>query len=555
MKKLVLFIFLASIISTSFFVLQSCKKDSEDPPVEVHELTFSIPGVEFKHDTYYSIEDNVGHLDIVFNEDIDINSVDGNILLYDMAGVLTDSIFIEVAGPKLYVRFKPDFSLKPGWRYMLEISQGFMSTSGDDLPTDTIIEFRTKTRLLSDMISELKTTTSQRTLIACISDLHMGQQKAVDSRYCWFVDNKVAMEQFLDMIIEKPVFKELVIMGDIFDEWIIPYSISPFDSAYGVTNTREYFESIANAQDNLLIIDKLKSIALNPDIILTYLPGNHDMRLTEEIFTAIIPNSQWKSDAVGLGSYSPTKSIVLEHGHRYDFINCPEPLVNNGHILPPGFFISRLYAQGYMTQGPPNKSSIQSNSSFEFDVAWDIALYELDNKYFSMNTNMDDKIIIMGGVDNYTESFSYNGAKAMFSNNIEEEWTNTQIQNKVPVPIMVAEAIGASLSLFDLYNIAEKEYMMESSPEKYKIVAFGHTHKAILDVYKSDSKIVGIYANSGTWINQDCNGSNPTRTFLTIYPADWSTSELDIVTYYQFNFNTTQNKYAPVRIKEESILN
>ena len=48
--------------------------------------------------------------------------------------------------------------------------------------------------------------------------------------------------------------------------------------------------------------------------------------------------------------YSPTEDIMLEHGHRYDFMNCPEPLVNDGHILPPGFFISRLYAQGYMTK-------------------------------------------------------------------------------------------------------------------------------------------------------------------------------------------------------------
>ena len=126
----------------------------------------------------------------------------------------------------------------------------------------------------------------------------------------------------------------------------------------------------------------MKTIALNPDILLAYIPGNHDMQLTEEIFTSIIPGSQQKGDVVGLGKYSPTDEIILEHGHRYDFMNCPEPFVNDGHILPPGFFISRLYAQGYMTQGPPNKSSSQTKTSIEFDLAWDIALYELDNKYF-----------------------------------------------------------------------------------------------------------------------------------------------------------------------------
>ncbi|MAE08218.1 MAG: hypothetical protein CL661_05610 [Bacteroidetes bacterium] len=291
MKKLVFVISFAAIISASIFVSQSCKKYNSNPPVAVHDLTFKLPGLEYKHNTYYSIEDNAGHIDFVFNKEIDVNSVAGNITFSDMSGVLNDSIFIEVAGQKMYVRFDSDFHLNSGWRYLLKISQGFKSTQDDDFPKDTIIEFRTKSKHLSDLILEGKTT-SQRKLIACISDLHMGQQKAINSGYCWFSDNKVAMEQFLDMIIEKPLFKELVIMGDLFDEWIIPYSISPFDSAYGVTNTREYFESIANAEDNTLIIDKLKTIALNPDILLAYIPGNHDMQLTEEIFTSIIPGSQ-----------------------------------------------------------------------------------------------------------------------------------------------------------------------------------------------------------------------------------------------------------------------
>jgi UDP-2,3-diacylglucosamine pyrophosphatase LpxH len=554
MKKLASLISFAVFISSIIFISQSCKKNSSDPKVDVHDLTFTLPGLEFKHNTYYSIEDNAGHIDFLFNKEIDITSVAGNITFSDKSGVLNDSVFIEVAGQKMYVRFDSDFHLNPGWRYLLKISQGFKSIQDDDFAGDTIIEFRTKSQPLSDLILDGKTT-SQRVLIACISDLHMGQQKAIDSGYCWFSDNKEAMEQYLDMIIEKPVFKELVIMGDIFDEWIIPYSISPFDSAYGVTNTKEYFESVANATDNALILEKLKTIALNPDILLTYIPGNHDMRLTEEIFTSIIPGSQWKGGAVGLGKYSPAEGIMLEHGHRYDFMNCPEPLVNVGHILPPGFFISRLYAQGYMTQGPPKKSSSLTKSSIEFDLAWYIALYELDHKYFSMNTDYTTDIILMGGVDGYTEPFSYEGAREMFSSNIEDNWNNTQAQNLVPVNLSVAESIGASLSLFDLYNIAEKEYMKESSPTQYKVVGFGHTHKAIVDVYKSDNKIVGIYANSGTWINDECNGSNPSRTFLTIYPGNWSTSELDIVTYYQYNFNSAEGKYVPVLIKEENIIN
>ena len=553
MKKLTLIISFAAITFSIIFISQSCKKNSENPQGEVHDLTFTLPGLEFKNDMYYSIEDNMNHINFVFNKEIDVNSVAGNITFSDKSGVLNDSITIDVAGQKMYVRFNSNFHLNPGWRYLLKISQGFRSTEDDDFAGDTIIEFRTLSHHLFDLASGGKTA-SQRTLIACISDIHMGQQKAVDSGYCWFGDNKEALEQFLDMVIEKPVFKELVIMGDLFDEWMIPYSISPFDSTEGVTNRRQYFESIVSASTNSLIFDKLKAIASNPDILVTYFPGNHDMRITEDIFKSIIPGAQWKSDAVGLGTYSPASDILLEHGHRYDFFNCPHPLVNEGHILPPGFFVTRLYAQGYMTQGAPKKSYLQTKSSLEFDLAWDITMYELDHKYFSMNTDYNADIILMGGVDNYTAPFSYNGAKEMFRKNIEDNWDATQTQNKVPVQLKVYEALEAGISLHNLYTVAAKEYMEKSSPVNYKLVAFGHTHKATLEVYPKGSNYKSIYANSGTWINDACTNGHPSRTFLTIYPGDWTDSELDIVTYYQFNFNSTQNKYSAVRIKEESIL-
>jgi len=553
--KNVAFIIFAVFMTMIILVSPSCKKDDNNTPKEIHDLTFSIPGVELKHDIYYSIDANIGHIEFVFNKEVDINSIAGNISFSDEQGTLDDSIDIDVAGQKMYIRFKSDFKLKPGWRYNLAISQGFKSITDDNLPSDTIIDFRTKTSPFGLLKSKAST---NRSLIVCISDLHMGLQKAVDSGYCWFSDNKDALEQFLDFVIDEPHVKELVIMGDLFDEWIVPYSISPFDSAAGITNNREYFEAVAAAETNATIVQKFKSIAAGNDILLTYIPGNHDMLLTEDIIKDIIPGIQWKGDADGLGKYVPAEGMVLEHGHRYDFMNCPEPLVNDGHILPPGFFISRLYAQGTMLQGPPTKSFLQFEESIEFKTAWDIALFELNNVYFNLNTNENANNILMNGVDNYSIPFSYNGAKEMYASNIEDKWTSTQTQNNVPVPLWIYQAIEASLSLHDLFEVAKIEYMYDSSPKKYKIVAFGHTHKADLKVHKPlfKKEPTGIYANSGTWINKDFVSSDyATRTFLVINPGEWSTSELDIVTYYEYNLSTTQQgKYVPVRIKEENIL-
>ncbi len=54
----------------------------------------------------------------------------------------------------------------------------------------------------------------------------------------------------------------------------------------------------------------------------------------------------FKGQIDGLGSYSPLEGVMMEHGHRYDFFNSPQQLVNPDHILPPGYFVSRLWAAG-----------------------------------------------------------------------------------------------------------------------------------------------------------------------------------------------------------------
>ena len=356
------------------------------------------------------------------------------------------------------------------------------------------------------------------------------------------------------MVLTNPQVRQLVILGDLFDEWLVPYRFSPFDSQSGINNSRDYFLAIANAPLNNNIINKLKAIASSGTIQLVYTPGNHDMLLTKEILQEIIPGVIWKGDSTGLGHYSPLKEIVMEHGHRYDFFNCPQPLSNPGHILPPGYFITRLDAEGLMEQGSHKlKESKSGTGKVEFLAAWTAAYTYLQIKY-ALTLAPDSANILMGGIDNYSTPFSFNGVRDMYAANIEDVWSSTETRNAVPVTMPVLMAIlNGSL---DLSLAAAYEYMQPPVPKLFKIVVFGHTHNPMLKVYPAGNKYTGIYANTGSWVNSELC-ANPVRTFLVIRPAAWTGSDLDVVSLFQYNLDSGSGDpnpdFVPVLISEESI--
>jgi UDP-2,3-diacylglucosamine pyrophosphatase LpxH len=348
--------------------------------------------------------------------------------------------------------------------------------------------------------------------------------------------------------------RQLVILGDLFDEWVIPYRFSPFDTAAGVASSRDYFLSVANSPVNTGIINKLRTIAAGGAVQLIYVPGNHDMLLTQEIITEIIPGVIWMGDSAGLGHYSPSGEMIMEHGHRYDFFNCPQPFVKPGHILPPGYFVSRMDAEGLLESGSHKRKETNSvGSDFEFKAAWAASMEYLKIKY-ALQVASDSANILMRGVDNYAVPFSFNGARDMYAGNIEEVWPATQIRNAVPVSMPVLAAIINGN--VDLYQAAAGQFMQTQSPVKYKIVAFGHTHIPMVKVYPAGNNYTGIYANTGSWVNAELT-SKAVRTFLVIKPAAWTGSDLDVVSLYQYNLDSGSGNpnpgYIPVLVSEESI--
>jgi UDP-2,3-diacylglucosamine pyrophosphatase LpxH len=535
------------ILAGQAMLLPSCKKS--EPVTEPEYLTVTLPRSVLQNETYYSLDYRERSIELAFSLPVDSSSVAGNISFSDKSGTLDTRYKTISSGKKVILAFHQDFQMKPGWKYKVALKAGLRSTSGVTFRSTEEIDVRTSAKQLG-----VENDTSQRNSILCISDIHMGDPRSVARGYCWFSKNAAALDSLLALALTSPQVKQVVILGDLFDGWVIPYRVPPFDTAAGIYNIRDYFISVANAPVNAGIINKLRAIATAADQQLIYIPGNHDMLLTQEILREIIPGVIWGGDSPGLGHYSPVDEIVMEHGHRYDFFNCPQPLAIPGHILPPGYFVSRLDAEGLMEQSGHNAKTTQTGAgSVEFLTAWTAAIEYLKFHY-SMTVAADSANILMGGIDGYAAPFSFNGIRDLYAENIENVWPATQAGNAVPVAMPVVMAIlDGSL---DLSFTAAYEYMQSPAPRFYKIVAFGHTHNPMLKVYPSGKNYTGIYANTGSWVNAELT-SKPVRTFLVIKPGAWTGSDLDVVSLYQYNLNSGSGNpdpgYIPVLIAEESI--
>ncbi len=552
MRKFSLVI-ISAIIFSLLFMQQACHKKN-DKPIEVNDFSATLARHSLIHNVYYQVSPRDRSIELTFNKPLDQSSIDGNLSFSDKTGMLDVKYQLEVSGNKILLLFNDDFELHEGWQYFIKILPSLKSENGNSLANNTVMEIRTLSKpLLSSGVPGNDSTI--RNAIACISDIHMGDVRATDNHYCWFGKNKEALEDFLDYVVNSRQFKKLVIMGDLFDEWLVPFTISPFDSGYQITSSRAYFHAIADNPVNTGIISRLQGIAVNSDIELVYIPGNHDMLLTREILDEIIPNLTWagEDETPGLGAYSPMDEIIMEHGHRYDFFNCPQSLVNPDHMLPPGYFVSRLYAQGMMDQGSAFKGTNETSGSFEFETAWTVAyLYTI--AHFGMPLPQGDSAnILMGGIDGYSLPMSFDGTRHMYAENIEDLWPATQDQNKVPVPAECCfHAIWNGHS--DLFGAATTEYILQPpAPTAYKVIAFGHTHHPEIKAYLENEKIISVYANSGSWLDADASNYK-VRTFLSIKPAEWTGSQMDVVSLYQYNKdNEGDHNYKPVLLGEESV--
>lgn len=195
----------------------------------------------------------------------------------------------------------------------------------------------TKTLSIEPFASE----NNKRDLVVVISDLHLG----ADLAYAELKDNGKPLENFLEKVKVSPNIKELVIAGDLVDEWFVPATIDTYQGK----DQASFVKRIA--ETNKAVFDAFNRIIKEGNIKVTYVPGNHDLTVTAEQIESVLPGiSQARDDVQGLGTYSPADlpQIAIEHGHRYNFFCAPDPISNQsvapGTIMPPRYFFTRIAA-------------------------------------------------------------------------------------------------------------------------------------------------------------------------------------------------------------------
>jgi len=384
----------------------------------------------------------------------------------------------------------------------------------------------------------------ERNMIVIMSDMHLG----ADLSYAECKNNLPALEKLIKQIKVSSNVKELVIGGDLVDEWFVPATTNTYEGL----GQSGFVSRLAAANSG--VFAALNSIIQEGLILVTYVPGNHDLAITAASIESVLPGINQARDAVlGLGTYSPVglPKIAIEHGHRYNFFCAPDPYSNQtvapGTIMPPGYFFTRIAAlcvkQGMPAPGDttpvvtPNPSG--GNSQDYLYRYWKMWYWTLN--YFPITNKFDENLIVTN-MNGFTGTFKVNDLVPFQSapggfinvnlyNGIQENWEARQTYNNVPVHSLTGLAIDSVNSNTWTDYQAYMQYFANPN-SNVRLVVFGHTHVPKISVYQNLSNEKCVYANSGTWI--DNNPNLTTMQFVVITPQGVSASSQTLVKLYNF---------------------
>ncbi len=434
-------------------------------------------------------------------------------------------------------------SFTEGELYKIEISKSLRSTTGSMLENDYIGYFATNNNFRFSDSSNLNT---ERTQIIIISDLHLG----IDDDFAEINKNRQALVNFLNQVKNSSEVKELIIAGDMLDEWFLPMDYQMPDSK------ADFFDALA--ANNQTVVDAFNQIISEGNIKVTYVPGNHDILLTAAEMERIFPGiHQVRDEVQGLGTYvaGENSEIAVEHGHKYNFFCAPDTISNrditknDSSVLPVGYFFTRIATSSVIEGHPksdnelyemiPNKDDEVQFNSYLYYQTWKGILSGLP-----VSERFSDKVI-KTNVDGFTEDYSINDVlprqneidgtiEFNLYKGIQETWDERQTNNGVKNKISAEDAIiGASSNAFTDHQAKTQFFDIDAT---IRIVIFGHTHDAKILPMKNLENEKTIYVNSGTWI--DNAQGFPTMTFAVITSGK-SDSALETVNLYQYSEEKT----------------
>lgn len=489
------------------------------------------------------VVDSQKPITLKFNEDLDTKTVSDGIKLFKIG---SDGVEIETdikitteedRGDILYITESGN-SFIEGEEYKLSINNELRSLSGASIQGEVDSYFACDYSFTLDKngISDLN---SARSLIMIISDIHLG----ANDIYSEFNQNKDALVDFLKKLRFSPNIKELVIAGDLIDEWFIPMHLDTFN---GKTQ-RDFVKAVAS--NNKPVIDALNDIINDKNIKVTYVPGNHDILIDSEDIQSILPGISQARDVKGLGAYIPPDfpELIIEHGHRYNFFCAPDfsnrSITQTDSILPPGYFFTRM-ATTSVIEGRPETDEelpdVHKNElgadQFGYFLYWNVWKRLITD--LPVKEGLDEKVLNTG-IDGFTDFYAINDflpyqnpengyIDVNLHKGIIESWDERQDNNLVQVKIPLDEAVLKAVLSSHLDDQSKVQFFDNPNSDK-RIVIFGHSHDArVISTLSERNKFV--YVNSGTWIDKN----KCTKTFVVVTPPKNKDSAPAFVNLYQY---------------------
>lgn len=490
------------------------------------------------------VVDPLNTIKLTFSEYVDKDSVSEGVKLFKVrsdgaeTGIDFKINFDDNSQDILFIN-KSGESFREGEVYKLSINTKLSSLSGKSLKKEfnTYLAVDNSFNLNKEGISSLN---NERSLIIIISDLHLG----ADDSYGEFSHNRDTLVDFLKQIRFSPNIKELVIAGDLIDEWFIPMHLDTFK---GKTQ-RNFVKAVAS--NNKPVMDVLNDIIKDGNVKVTYIPGNHDILIDSGDIQSILPGISQSRDVRGLGAYVPPDfpELIIEHGHRYNFFCAPDfsnrPITHTDSILPPGYFFTRMATTSVIEGRPQNDTDLPAvrkneadRDQFGYFLYWSVWKRLITD--FPVNEGLDDKVLNTG-IDGLTDFYSINdflpyqdpencNIDVKLHKGIIESWDERQDNNLVPIKIPIEESILKAVLASHLDDQSRAQFFDNPKSDK-RIVVFGHSHEARVITSLSEKGEKQIYVNSGTWIDKN----KCTRTFVVITPPKSRDSSPAFVSLYQY---------------------
>jgi len=364
-----------------------------------------------------------------------------------------------------------------------------------------------------------------------ISDIHLGDQRSIDDGYGWNLGMKDTLVAFLDHVGINKLCDRLIVAGDMIDEWVAPPAYPAFaDRDSNIITEQQFFAGVVNA--NRSVFDKFRELK-NSGIELVYIPGNHDMQLTVDDFTQVLPGlfTQARSaGADGMGEYQADKEVFIEHGHRYDIMNAPYVGKNGvdgiaGSILPPGFFVAKL-ACGARMQTGENVNPFKNIDDVSYNAGWETIGATFGQKDVATRTDG------MTGTYSFDE-YAYNTCK-LFSGiddttEINDGWSVRTLRLNARFEPTVTESFLSGFK--SIYCDKMALHVLEKTDFESRILVWGHSHTPELYL-STDSGEERVYVNTGCWVDGRICGKGNNATFCRITKTPDKLYEISLCRFY-----------------------